>query len=221
MVLANLGFEVISHRLSDLNTILDQIWIIICTVMVLLSQVGYMMRETGSIKMHNNSTILLKTILVISVSSISYFFVGYALSTEAKGGLLGQSKFIGTNLDSNDHCRFVYFVSLCVKMSVIATGSIGERVKIDIYIFFSFLTSSFIFPLGLAWCWNDGWLQNLGFIDYGGVAIVHVMGGLAGYMGTLMIGPRVGLFSPDTKLRYILDEEKFLKQREEEEEKVL
>jgi hypothetical protein len=45
------------------------------------------------------------------------------------------------------------------------------------------------------------------------------MGGLAGYMGTLMIGPRVGLFSPDTKLRYILDEEKFLKQREEEEEK--
>ena len=106
-----------------------------------------------------------------------------------------------------------------MKMSVIATGSIGERVKIDVYIFFSFLTSSFIFPLGLAWCWNDGWLQNLGFIDYGGVAIVHVMGGLSGYMGTLMIGPRVGLFSPDTKLRYILDEEKFLKQREEEEEK--
>ena len=106
-------------------------------------------------------------------------------------------------------------------MSVIATGSIGERVEIDRYIFFSFLTSGFIFPLGLAWCWNDGWLQNIGFLDYGGVSIVHVMGGLAGYMGTLMIGPRVGLFSPDTKLRYILDEEKFLKQREEEEEKVL
>ena len=32
-----LGYDVISHRLSDLNTILDQIWIIICTVMVLLS----------------------------------------------------------------------------------------------------------------------------------------------------------------------------------------
>jgi hypothetical protein len=31
------GFDAISHRLSDLNTILDQIWIIICTVMVLLS----------------------------------------------------------------------------------------------------------------------------------------------------------------------------------------
>jgi ammonium transporter, Amt family len=165
-----------------------------------------MMRETGSIKMHNNSTILLKTILVISISSLSFFFMGYGLASEVGGGLLGDDKFAGENFNSDDYCRFLYFVALCVKMSVIATGSIGERVAIDTYIFFSFLTSCFIFPLGLAWCWNDGWLQNLGFVDYGGVSIVHVMGGLAGYMGTLIIGPRVGLFSSDSKLRYILDE---------------
>ena len=126
--------------------------------MVLLGQVGYMMRETGSIKMMNNSTVLLKTILVISVSSLSFFFIGFGLSSDAMGGLLGQSKFVGNNLDTNDICRFVYFFALCVKMSVIATGSIGEIVEIDRYIFFSFLTSGFIFPLGLAWIWNDGWL---------------------------------------------------------------
>jgi ammonium transporter, Amt family len=165
-----------------------------------------MMRETGSIKMHNNSTILLKTILVISISSLNFFMLGYGLGSEANGGLLGQNKFIGQDLTSDDICRFIFFVSLCVKMSVIATGSIGERVGIDVYIFYSFLNSCFIFPLGLAWCWNDGWLQNIGFLDYGGVAIVHVMGGLSGYMGTLIIGPRLGLFSSDTKLRYILDE---------------
>ena len=95
-------------------------------------------------------------------------------------------------------------------MSVIATGSISERVGIDLYIFFSFLTSGFIFPLGLAWIWNDGWLQNLGYIDYGGVSIVSVMGGLAGCMGTIVIGPRIGLFSPEKKLEYIMDDDKFL-----------
>jgi ammonia channel protein AmtB len=57
--------------------------------MVLLSQIGYMMRETGSIKMRNNGTILLKTILVISVSSLSFFFMGYGLASDANGGLLG------------------------------------------------------------------------------------------------------------------------------------
>lgn len=92
-------------------------------------------------------------------------------------------------------------------MSVIATGSIGERFEIDKYIFFSFLTSGFIFPLGLAWCWNDGWLQNLGFKDYGGVSIVHVMGGLSGFVGTYIIGPRIGLFKTDKTLSYILEDD--------------
>ena len=100
-------------------------------------------------------------------------------------------------------------------MSVIATGSIGGRVEIDRYIFFAFLTSGFIFPIGVAWCYSDGWLQNIGFIDYGGVSVVHIMGGLAGYVGTVMIGPRVGLFQADRELAYILDDEKFLKQEAE------
>lgn len=202
---------VIFLRFDDLNEILDQIWIIICTIMVLLSQVGYMMRETGTIKMKNNSTILLKTILVISVSGTIFFLIGFGLANNAQGGLLGQSNFAGANYKSRDYCRFIYFLALSVKMSVIATGSIGERVEIDRYIFFSFLTSGFIFPLGLAWCWNDGWLQNIGYMDYGGVSIVHIMGGLAGYMGTLVIGPRIGLYYPDTKLSYIFDDEKLFK----------
>jgi ammonium transporter, Amt family len=146
------------NRITDLNMILDDLWIIICTIMILMSQVGYMMRETGSIKMEKNSTILLKTILVISVSSLCFFFVGYGLGSDADGGLLGQNNFAGKDFTFGDYSRFIYFLSLCIKMSVIATGSIGERVEIDRYIFFSFLTSGFIFPLGLAWCWNDGWL---------------------------------------------------------------
>jgi len=58
-------------------------------VMVLLSQVGYMMKETGTIKMKNNSVILLKTILVISISSLTFFVGGFGLAMEAGGGLLG------------------------------------------------------------------------------------------------------------------------------------
>jgi len=109
-------------------------------------------------------------------------------------------------------------LALCVKNSVIATGSIGERIEIDRYIFFSFLTSGFIFPLGLAWCWNDGWLQNMGFIDYGGVAIVHVMGGLSGLIGTYLIGPRIGLFHLDKELNYIHSDEPLIEQLEKEKE---
>ena len=188
------------------------VWIVFCSVMVIMSQVGYMMKETGTIKMKNNSVILLKTILVISISSLTFFTVGFGLFMNANGGLLGQEMFFGLNYSNLDYTKFIYFLALCVKNSVIATGSIGERIEIDRYIFFSFLTSAFIFPLGLAWCWNDGWLQNMGFIDYGGVAIVHIMGGLSGYVGTYLIGPRIGLFRPDKELSYINDDNELLEQ---------
>jgi|DEB0MinimDraft_12_1074336.scaffolds.fasta_scaffold14667_2 hypothetical protein len=32
------------------------------------------------------------------------------------------------------------------------------------------------------------------------------MGGLAGFIGTYLIGPRVGLFAPDEKMAYVLDD---------------
>ena len=92
-------------------------------------------------------------------------------------------------------------------MATIATCSLAERTNTDTYIFFSFVTSGFIFPVGLAWCWNDGWLVNYGFIDYGGAGIVHIMGGLAGFIGTFLMGPRVGLFRGDERLQFILDDE--------------
>ena len=91
-------------------------------------------------------------------------------------------------------------------MTTIATGSIAERTHTETYIFFSFITSGFIFPIGLAWCWGDGWLSNIGFIDYGGAAVVHIMGGMAGFIGTYLIGPRIGLFKNDERLSYIKDD---------------
>lgn len=47
--------------------------------------------------MHFNSVILLKTILVISVSSMTFFFVGYGLGTAADGGIVGDTHFAGQN----------------------------------------------------------------------------------------------------------------------------
>ena len=166
-----------------------------------------MMKETGSIKMKQNSVILLKTILVIAMSSLTFFVVGFGFSIKAAGGVLGQDNFIGLNYTYQDYTRFIYYLSLCVMMATIATCSIAERTNTDTYIFFSFVTSGFIFPIGLAWCWNDGWLMNMGFIDYGGASIVHIMGGLAGFIGTYLIGPRVGLFSQDDNLAFILEDQ--------------
>jgi ammonia channel protein AmtB len=38
-------------------------------------------------------------------------------------------------------------------MALISTGSLIERTKSDTYVFFTFLTSSLVFPLAIAWVW--------------------------------------------------------------------
>ena len=47
--------------------------------------------------MGHNSVILLKTILVIAMSSLTFFAVGFGFSIKAKGGIIGQDNFVGLN----------------------------------------------------------------------------------------------------------------------------
>lgn len=82
-------------RIGDLKEILDTVWVTVVMIMIILAQAGFMMKETGSIKMRHNSVILLKTILVIAMSSLTFFVVGFGFCINAKGGLMGQDNFIG------------------------------------------------------------------------------------------------------------------------------
>lgn len=89
--------EIITNRIDGLKEILDTVWVIVVMIMIILAQIGFLMKETGSIKMKHNSVILLKTILVIAMSSLTFFIVGFGLSINAAGGLMGQENFIGSN----------------------------------------------------------------------------------------------------------------------------
>ena len=52
--------------------------------------------------------------------------------------------------------------------------------------------TAFIYPVVLAWTWGGGWLTQLGFHDFAGTGIVHMVGGVAGFMDALIIRPRYG-----------------------------
>ena len=122
--------------------------------MVLLANVGFIMKETGLTNKNATQALILKTVLVISVSALSFFTLGFGLSENARGGILGDKMFVGMSYGYQDYTKFVFYLSLCVMMSVVATGSIAERVDNSLYVFFGFVTGGFIFPLGLAWAWE-------------------------------------------------------------------
>ena len=106
-----------NSRIHDLSDILDTVWVVVVTIMIILAQIGFMMKESGSIKMKHNSVILLKTNLVIAVSSLTFFIVGFGFSLKAEGGLMGQTNFIGINYTYSDYTMFIFYLSLCVMMA--------------------------------------------------------------------------------------------------------
>lgn len=90
-------------RIENLARILDIVFMVIMSVMILLSQIGYMMVEYGTIKTFNSTDLLIKNTLVMSVSSLTFFFVGYGFAAHAMGGLFGQEHFFGIGYEYGDY----------------------------------------------------------------------------------------------------------------------
>ena len=60
-----------------------------------------------------------------------------------------------------------------------------------------------IYPIGGHWAWGGGWLSGLGFHDFAGSAVVHNVGGAIACLGAWMLGPRIGKYDKDGKVRAI------------------
>ena len=53
-----------------------------------------------------------------------------------------------------------------------------------------------IYPFPVAWGWGGGWLSKMGFIDFAGSCLIHLSGGVAGFIGAIIAGRRLGRFKP-------------------------
>ena len=83
----------------------------------------------------------------------------------------------------------------------IVSGALAERVKMWSFFLFTLFLTAFTYPLIGAWTWGEGWLDDLGFIDFAGSTIVHSTGGWAALAGLVVIGPRLGKFRRDGSVR--------------------
>lgn len=54
----------------------------------------------------------------------------------------------------------------------------------------NFLTGLIIYPVFGHWVWGGGWLAELGYLDFAGSSVVHLVGAYVGLAGTIMLGKR-------------------------------
>ena len=87
------------------------------------------------------------------------------------------------------------FAATCV---TIVSGAVLSRIRFETYILFSVAFVPLVYAIGAHAAWaENGWLAVQGFQDFAGSGVVHMVGGVAGLVGAIMVGPRTGRFYAD------------------------
>ncbi len=186
--------EEITKQITEINGAMDILWILIAGILVFLMQAGFSLVESGFTRAKNTINIIMKNLMDLCVGSLAFWAIGYTI-------MYGDdiSTFIGTpSLFYNEagEMHNLWFQTVfCATAATIISGAVAERTKFSTYLILSLVMTAVIYPISGHWVWQgDGWLTNLGFIDFAGSTVVHSVGGWAALVAAILVGPRIGKY---------------------------
>jgi len=189
---------------------IDVMWTLIAAFLVFFMQAGFAMVESGFTRAKNASNIMMKNLMDFSVGSLAYWAIGFGIMFGVdRFGLFGWSRFFlsaGNPSTLEGLWEFAYWIFQVVFAATAATivsGAMAERTRFRAYLIYSFVVSALIYPVIGHWIWGGGWLGKLGMIDFAGSTVVHSVGGWAGLVGALMLGPREGKYINANGKKYV------------------
>ena len=170
----------------ELATYVDSLWIVVAGILVMFMQPGFMLVETGFTRSKNSVNIVMKNFMDFSVGAITYWAFGFAL---AYGGTtLGGFLAYGSFFLEGDSITYFFQVVFAATAATIVSGAVAERTKFSAYLLFQPFICGVIYPIVTHWVWSgQGWLGDLGFIDFAGSGVVHMGGGFAALAGLVGI----------------------------------
>jgi Amt family ammonium transporter len=179
----------------DTNGVLDLMWIVICGILVFFMQAGFTLVETGFTRSKNTGNIIMKNLMDLCIGSLGFWAIGYTIMYgESIGSFIGNPTLF---FDDAENMHNLFFQTVfAATAATIVSGAIAERTKFTTYLIFSLIMTVLIYPISGHWVWQgDGWLTNLGFIDFAGSTVVHSVGGWAALMAAFLVGPRLGKYT--------------------------
>ncbi|MCI8911942.1 MAG: ammonium transporter [Clostridia bacterium] len=185
------------------------IWFLIGAALVFFMQCGFAMVETGFTRAKNAGNIIMKNLMDFSIGTVVFMLLGFSLliGQEAVGGFIGVptmrlfsdfSTFVAENASN-----FVFNLVFCATAATIVSGAMAERTRFISYCIYSALISLVVYPVEAGWVWGNGWLVNLGFVDFAGSACIHTVGGIAALIGAIMLKPRIGKYERNAEGKVI------------------
>ncbi len=194
---------------------LDVFFLLIGAAMVLAMHAGFAFLEAGTVRRKNQVNALVKILADFGVSTVAYFFVGYAVAygttffanaaelTGATGEAFAPSGY--------DLVKFFFLLTFAAAIPAIISGGIAERMRFTPQILATAILVGAVYPVfeGIVWNGNLGLQAMLEvafgapFHDFAGSVVVHAVGGWLALGAVVTLGARRGRYSAVGRLQAV------------------
>jgi Amt family ammonium transporter len=180
----------------------DALFILLGAVMVLAMHSGFAFLELGTVRQKNQVNALVKILVDFAVSTIAYFFVGYAIAYGVN--FFSAAETLAAK-NGYELVKFFFLLTFAAAIPAIVSGGIAERARFGPQLIATAALVALVYPLfeGIAWNGKFGvqaWIKSATgaeFHDFAGSVVVHAVGGWIGLAAVLLLGARANRYRKD------------------------
>jgi len=198
----------------------DTAWMLVSSALVLMMSIPALaLFYGGLVRSKNMLSVLMQVLTIVSIAALVWVGWGYSLAfTGGSPYVGGLSKAFLKGVDAStlaatfsngvyipEYAFVVFQMTFACITPALIVGAFAERIKFWPLILFVVLWLTIVyFPLAhMVWYWagpdflpsapgDHGLLWGWGALDFAGGTVVHINAGIAGLVGALIIGPRIG-----------------------------
>jgi len=191
--------------MEQITLALDTLFVLLGAIMVLAMHAGFAFLEVGTVRHKNQVNALVKILADFAVSTVSYFFIGYAI---AYGIGFYEPATILNEGNGYALVKFFFLLTFAAAIPAIVSGGIAERARFVPQLVATAALVGLIYPVfeGMVWNGNYGfqeWLTasfGAPFMDFAGSVVVHAVGGWIALAAVLLLGSRRGRYTKDGRI---------------------
>jgi len=192
----------------DINTG-NTAWVLISTALVFIMTPAVGFFYGGMLGKKSVLSIMGQTIIIIGMVTLIWVIVGFSLAFGGWGQpLIGNFNWVMLNgvgiepLSTADGSYygstgipgilFMMFQGMFAIITVsLIVGGVAERMKLKAIIVFLFIWTMVVYLPVAHWVWGNGWLAQLGALDFAGGTVVHITAGISTLAAVLVLGKRI------------------------------
>jgi ammonium transporter, Amt family len=184
-------------------------WVLISIALVAFMTPGLAFFYGGMVRAKNVLGMLMQNIFAMGLISILWAAVGFSLAFGGTGKYFGNFDFLfmkdlstiselpGYTGDFALVIPILAFFAFQMMFAVITpaliTGATADRLKFSAYAIIIGVWAVIVYPTIAHWVFSpNGWLFQLGALDFAGGAVIHVNAGVAALAIVLVLGNRKG-----------------------------